>query len=187
MPPASAAPEKRPARSSSRAPAAAPRRSSPTSASPPSCAALSHAPFKFADVGFYLAAIAALAEATADTLSSEIGQAIAGPAILITSLRRVPPGTDGAISLAGTLAGLFGAAAVVLSGLPRPFSPVTPVLFAALFAAAIAGLFFDSLLGAALERRGWIGNDYVNFLSTAFSRPLSAAYPLLRLSSFLRI
>ncbi len=144
------------------------------------CAALSRAPFKFADVVFYLAAIAALAEATADTLSSEIGQAIAGPAILITTLRRVPPGTDGAVSLLGTLAGLFGAAAVVLSGLPRPFAPVTPILFAALFAAAVAGLFFDSLLGAALERRGWIGNDYVNFLSTAFSA--AASYPLLRLT-----
>jgi uncharacterized membrane protein len=29
------------------------------------------------------------------------------------------------------------------------------------------GLFFDSLLGATLERRGWINNDAVNFLSTA--------------------
>jgi uncharacterized membrane protein len=28
-------------------------------------------------------------------------------------------------------------------------------------------LFFDSLLGATLERRGWLNNDAVNFLSTA--------------------
>jgi uncharacterized membrane protein len=28
-------------------------------------------------------------------------------------------------------------------------------------------LFFDSVLGATLERRGWINNDAVNFLSTA--------------------
>ena len=32
--------------------------------------------------------------------------------------------------------------------------------------AGIFGLFFDSLLGATLERRGWINNDAVNFLST---------------------
>jgi uncharacterized membrane protein len=30
----------------------------------------------------------------------------------------------------------------------------------------VVGLLFDSLLGATVERRGWIGNDWVNFLST---------------------
>jgi uncharacterized membrane protein len=34
-------------------------------------------------------------------------------------------------------------------------------------AGAVFGLFFDSLLGATLERRGWLNNDAVNFLSTA--------------------
>ncbi|HWB33139.1 MAG TPA: DUF92 domain-containing protein [Acidobacteriaceae bacterium] len=128
----------------------------------------------------YIAAIAALAEATADTLSSEIGQGLAGPAFLVTSLRRVPPGTDGAVSLTGTIAGLAGAALVVLIGLPRPFWGLTPLLFAAIFLAATAGLFFDSLLGATLERRGWIGNDLVNFSSTAFAA--LASWPLLLLA-----
>jgi len=31
------------------------------------------------------------------------------------------------------------------------------------------GLFFDSLLGATLERKGWLNNDAVNFLSTVSS------------------
>ena len=35
-----------------------------------------------------------------------------------------------------------------------------------LTAGAIVGLFFDSLLGAVLERRGWLNNDAVNALST---------------------
>ena len=36
-----------------------------------------------------------------------------------------------------------------------------------------------SLLGATLERRGWIGNDLVNFSSTAFAAdPLPARHPL---------
>jgi uncharacterized membrane protein len=30
----------------------------------------------------------------------------------------------------------------------------------------VFGLLFDSLLGAILERRGWLNNDAVNFLST---------------------
>jgi uncharacterized protein (TIGR00297 family) len=116
-----------------------------------------------------LACIAALAEATADTLSSEIGQAIGGPAFLITTLRRVPAGTDGAISLPGTVAGLFGAAVVVYTG-------ISGGTFRSLaLAAATLGLFFDSLLGATLERRGWIGNDLVNFASTAFAAIVSIA------------
>ena len=35
--------------------------------------------------------------------------------------------------------------------------------------AGVGGLFFDSLLGATVERRGWIGNDLVNFSSTVFA------------------
>ena len=58
--------------------------------------------------------IAALAEATADTLASELGEVLGGPPLLITTLRRVAPGTDGAISLAGTVAGTSGAVVVVL-------------------------------------------------------------------------
>jgi uncharacterized membrane protein len=34
------------------------------------------------------------------------------------------------------------------------------------WAGGVFGLFFDSLLGATLERRGWLNNDAVNFLST---------------------
>ena len=111
--------------------------------------------------------LAALAEATADTVSSEIGQAFGGQPILLTSLRRVPPGTDGAISLKGTLAGIAAAALIAATGAPALGMSATECTVA--FAAGVAGLFFDSLLGATLERRGWIGNDFVNFTSTAFA------------------
>ena len=40
-------------------------------------------------------------------------------------------------------------------------------IFCIALAAAVFGLLFDSLLGATLERRGWLNNDAVNFLSTA--------------------
>ena len=124
----------------------------------------------------FAAALAALAEATADTLSSEIGQSIGGPAYLLTSFRRVPPGTDGAISLAGTLAGLLGAAILAGSEITGDSSPFSLHHIASIFTAATAGLFFDSLLGATVERRGRIGNDLVNFASTAFA--VAAFYAL---------
>jgi uncharacterized protein (TIGR00297 family) len=111
--------------------------------------------------------LAALAEATADTVSSEIGQAFGGTPFMLTTLRRVPPGTDGAISLYGTLAGIAAAALIAATGAPALGMSLTECVVA--FAAGVAGLFFDSLLGATGERKGWIGNDLVNFASTAFA------------------
>jgi uncharacterized protein (TIGR00297 family) len=113
---------------------------------------------------FLVALIAALAEATADTLSSELGEVLGGEPVLLTTLRRVPPGTDGAISLAGTAAGCVGAGVIVL--IAAAILPLSWPGGIVAMAAGIAGLFFDSLLGATLERRGWLNNDAVNFLST---------------------
>ena len=108
--------------------------------------------------------LAALAEAAADTVSSEIGQILGGRPRLITSFRQVEPGTDGAISLAGTLAGL--AAGCVVAAIGTVSLGGDASLFWLASAGAVFGLLFDSLLGALLERRGWLNNDAVNFLST---------------------
>jgi len=108
--------------------------------------------------------IAALAEATADTLSSELGEVLGGEPMLLTTLRRVPPGTDGAISWAGTVAGCAGSGVIALIAVL--VLPLSWVEGATALAAGVFGLFFDSLLGATLERRGWLNNDAVNFLST---------------------
>lgn len=126
----------------------------------------------FAAFGCYSGSIAALAEATADTLSSEIGQAVGGPTFLFPTLRSVTPGTDGGMSLAGTSAGLLGAAAVVIIGsMQHPLWPNAIIVMIA----ACAGLFFDSFLGATAERKGWIGNDVVNLTSTLVAACLAEA------------
>ena len=121
----------------------------------------------------YLPMLAALCEATADTVSSEIGQAFGRTPILLTTLRRVAPGTDGAITVLGTIAGIAAAALIAITGIPAMGMSATECAVA--FAAGVAGLFFDSLLGATVERRGWIGNDLVNFFSTAFAAAVSLA------------
>ncbi len=131
----------------------------------------------FGTGALFAAAIAALAEATADTLSSEMGQVLGGTTLLITTGRPVPRGTDGGISLAGTACGVLGAAVVVLVS---PFAG-NSYLMLACFAGGCVGLFFDSLLGATVERRGWLGNDLVNFLSTAVAALV--AYLAVRLFS----
>ena len=120
--------------------------------------------------------LAALAEAAADTVSSEIGQVLGGRPRMITTLRAVEPGTDGAVSVAGTLAGMVAAAIVAGAGswaLRGDFA-----LFKLSCAGAVFGLLFDSLLGATFERVGWLNNDAVNFLSTASA----AAFALLLLA-----
>jgi uncharacterized protein (TIGR00297 family) len=106
---------------------------------------------------------AALAEAAADTVSSEIGQAVDDVPRLVTNWKPVPAGTDGAITLAGTAAGVGAAIAVSLTGVvPSRVAPICA-------AAGILGMFADSLLGATLERRGFLGNNAVNFASTAIA------------------
>jgi uncharacterized protein (TIGR00297 family) len=127
--------------------------------------------YALGDGVFYSILLAALAGATADTVSSEIGQAFGGTPIMLTTLRRVLPGTDGAITLNGTLAGIAAAAIIAILGIPT--MGISAAQCAVALAAAIAGLFFDSLLGATVERRGYIGNDLVNFISTSFAAALA--------------
>jgi uncharacterized protein (TIGR00297 family) len=116
---------------------------------------------------------AALAEATADTLASELGEVLGGPPFMVTTLRRVAPGSDGAVSPAGTVAGTSGAVLVVLVAVFALNLSLGSALCAGL--GAIAGLFVDSLLGATAERRGCLNNDAVNFLSTLAAAALAAA------------
>jgi uncharacterized protein (TIGR00297 family) len=111
-----------------------------------------------------VASIAAMAEATADTVSSETGQVLGGEPRMITTFRRVPVGTDGGITVMGTVVGSLSAAVVVAVAAAVLPLPVREALIA--WGAAVFGLFFDSLLGAIPERRGWLNNDAVNTFST---------------------
>jgi uncharacterized membrane protein len=126
----------------------------------------------------FAVALAALAEAAADTVSSEIGQVLGGRPRMITTFRAVEPGTNGAVSVAGTIAGIMAAAAIASAGAWSFRGDVR--MFAVSSAGAVFGLFFDSLLGASAEKLGWLNNDAVNFLSTAAAAAFAVGLLLLR-------
>jgi uncharacterized protein (TIGR00297 family) len=126
------------------------------------------------NVIFLLALSSALAEATADTVSSELGQASSETARLITTWKQVPAGTDGGITLIGTLGGIVAAtlvslAAVFTGSLPWKWLPIS-------IGTAVTAMLADSFMGALLERRGWLNNDAVNSLSTALAAAMATMF-----------
>ncbi len=118
-----------------------------------------------------LLALASLAEVAADTSSSETGQAFPGRTVLITNWKPVPAGLDGGISVNGTMAACVAALVVALTA---RFLGVIPNRHAVIVAACgILGMLVDSVLGAVLERRGYLNNDLVNLLGTASAAGLA--------------
>jgi uncharacterized protein (TIGR00297 family) len=109
--------------------------------------------------------VASVASVTADTLSSELGVLNKGHPRLITTFKRVPPGTDGGISLLGELAGLAGILVIALASMLLGILPPEWALLSAAIG-GFGGFHVDSLLGAVLERRGYMGNALVNLTSS---------------------
>jgi uncharacterized protein (TIGR00297 family) len=125
-----------------------------------------------------LAYAAAVATAAADTCSSEVGKAYGRRTFLVTSLRPVPPGTEGAVSLEGTLGGLIGGLLVAFTGVAFGlYGPRAAILVGI---AGLLGSLAESVLGTVAERKGWMGNDLLNATNTAIGAIV--VYGLLRVA-----
>ncbi len=121
-------------------------------------------PFVMAAFGNYGGFIGSIATATADTLASEVG--VVEQPRLITTFKKVPPGTDGGISVVGTAAGIIGAGIIGVSAYILGIFPDPLVTLKVSIIAGTVGCFVDSILGAVLERRNYISNEYVNLIAT---------------------
>ncbi|WP_117594810.1 DUF92 domain-containing protein [Haloprofundus halophilus] len=128
---------------------------------------------------FLFAFAGSLATAMSDTLSSEVGGLFDTPR-LITTLREVEPGTDGAVTWQGELAGLLGA--VLVAAVAALTLPLAPPLVGAVIVTlgGVGGMTVDSLLGATVEGNR-VGNQAVNFLATLSGAVVSIALAALLL------
>ena len=109
---------------------------------------------------------ASFAAKLADTFGSEIGKRWGRRPVLITTLRSVPPGTEGAISLAGTLASAAGSVLMTLVMWQLQLLPSISVSLVVMLIGLLATL-AESLLGAlAQDRFRWLSNELVNALQT---------------------
>ena len=118
---------------------------------------------------------ASFAAKLADTFGSEIGKRWGRHTVLITSLKPVAPGTEGAISLEGTAASLAGAVLMTLVmlalGLINGGRAALLVSVVALMATLL-----ESLIGATLQRRwSWLSNELVNGLQTLLAAVMAIA------------
>lgn len=122
---------------------------------------------------FTLAFAAALAAAATDTAASEIGQAWGRRTLLISTLRPVPAGTDGGVSIPGTAAGALAGAVVALLGVRLGLYGLDRAALVA--ASALAANLLESLVGATVERRGGLDNHEVNVLNTLLGALIAIA------------
>ncbi|HKQ60945.1 MAG TPA: DUF92 domain-containing protein [Candidatus Polarisedimenticolaceae bacterium] len=120
---------------------------------------------------FTWALAAALAAAAADTVSSEIGQAFGSRHVLITTLRRVRAGTEGAISPEGTLAGM--AAAALLGAVAASVGSISWMGAGVVAAAGFAGAMLESCATALAGRE--LDNEVINFANTVAGAALAGA------------
>lgn len=134
-----------------------------------------HAHVPLSDVAYQFAYAGSVATALADTLSSEVGGLYDEPR-LITTLERVEPGTDGAVTWQGELAGVVGAA--LIAGLCVFVFGFGVVGASVVVAAGFVGMTADSLAGATLEG-DVLGNQGVNFLATLTGGIAGGAFALL--------
>jgi uncharacterized membrane protein len=100
-----------------------------------------------------------------DTCASEIGKAYGKRTFLITTLRPVPRGTEGAVSLEGTLAGIAASVAIALLAWAVGLINLTEIAFCVI--AAFIATNIESVIGATVQSKfEWLTNEVVNFFNT---------------------
>ncbi|MEO0373542.1 MAG: TIGR00297 family protein [Cyanobacteria bacterium P01_A01_bin.17] len=127
--------------------------------------------------------VASFSTKLSDTTASEVGKAYGQRTFLITTLRPVPRGTEGAVSLEGTLAGIV--ASIVLALLGWAVGLVSPLGMVWCAISAFIATNIESLIGATLQSRfAWLTNEVVNGINTAIGAAAAIGIALLAQALF---
>ena len=117
---------------------------------------------------------ASMSCALSDTFSSELGNVFGKRYFNILTLKSDKRGNDGAISLEGTLFGVLGAFFMAIYAVfaldyftDEHFYRLNVCVL--IFFAGFLGNLMDSVLGASLQKKGFLNNHSVNFFSTLFA------------------
>ena len=111
----------------------------------------------------------------ADTFGSEIGKRWGRRTVLITTLRPVPPGTEGAISLEGTAASLLGSGLMAWVMLQLGLLQ-NPLAWGLVTLVGLLATLLESLIGAGVQQRfAWLSNELVNALQTTLAAMIAMA------------
>ncbi|ACB51418.1 DUF92-containing protein [Crocosphaera subtropica ATCC 51142] len=114
---------------------------------------------------FLLGYVASFSTKLSDTTASEVGKAYGKRTFLITTLKPVSPGTEGAISLEGTLAGIVASGVIALVGYLVGLINLMGIVYCII--AAFIATNLESLIGATLqENLEWMTNEIVNIINT---------------------
>lgn len=123
--------------------------------------------------------VAALATKLSDTVSSEIGKAYGRTTYLITNLKRVPKGTEGAISLEGTIAGIISSFIISLIGASLKLININDVMICVI--AAFIATTIESFIGATFQNKvSWLNNELVNLINTVIGASVAFSLAILR-------
>jgi uncharacterized protein (TIGR00297 family) len=112
---------------------------------------------------FVVMYVGCVATAAADTLASEIG-VTGGTPRLITTLKKVPIGTNGGITVRGETVALIGG--FIVSVVAMLLNVITLPEMAICTLTGFVGTNIDSILGATFENKGFWGNAGTNLLAT---------------------
>ena len=109
--------------------------------------------------------VASFSTKLSDTTASEVGKAYGKSTFLITTLKPVPRGTEGAISLEGTLAGIVGSLLIAFLAWALGLIDLYGVGWCAI--AAFIATNIESVIGATLQNQwNWLTNEVVNGINT---------------------
>ena len=109
--------------------------------------------------------VASFSTKLSDTCASEVGKAYGKRTYLITTLQAVPRGTEGAVSLEGTIAGIVGSIAIAFIGWEFGLINISGLVFCVI--AAFIATNIESVIGATLQAKvDWLTNEVVNIFNT---------------------